>query len=191
MSPSLITLSCVFVAYCSFVFSIGLNCGGPSYATLAFASASARFTVTVVGICASITASDASIVPGTDASTLPFGESSGIFMKSGGSLSLRILPRAIERCRSKPPSRKQDVVPLRHVIQKKCRYPYSRHTTGESPEYAYKQESREEATARRAYCCKTPVEQLRLPWWRHEISSPHQKFSPAGSFDMSLGIVFV
>src|SRR5215467_4617259 len=78
------TLSSVLVAYCSEVFSIGLNCGSPSYATLTFFSASALLITAVVGICASITASAAWTVPGTDASTAAFFEFGGILAKSGG-----------------------------------------------------------------------------------------------------------
>ena len=44
-------------------------------------------TVAVSGICASSTASAASGVPGTDASTRERGCSSGIFLKSSGSVS--------------------------------------------------------------------------------------------------------
>src|SRR5450759_5673269 len=65
--------------------SIAANFGSPSYRTSRFAVD--RLTAAVSGICASRSASSASSVPATLASTSPTGESGGIFEKLEGSES--------------------------------------------------------------------------------------------------------
>jgi hypothetical protein len=70
------------------VFSIGLNSGLPLYVTFTCFAASIGLTTTFVGICASRTASAASGVPGTLASTREGGVFEGILLKSSGSLSV-------------------------------------------------------------------------------------------------------
>ena len=77
------------------VCSIGWNCGSPWYCT------SGAFTCflstrAVCGICASRTASAASSVPGTEASTRDRSCESGIFLKSSGRVGRRERPRPVE-----------------------------------------------------------------------------------------------
>ena len=73
-----------FTTYRSGVPSMALSVGGPSYRT---SSCARRLIVAVCGISLAITASRACGVPGTDASTSPFGWLSGMRAKSGGSRS--------------------------------------------------------------------------------------------------------
>ena len=63
------------------------NFGSPSYGTVSLAVA--RSMAAVCGICASITASEACVVPGTDARTSAFAEDGGIFANDLGSESGR------------------------------------------------------------------------------------------------------
>src|SRR5215469_10700462 len=73
----------MFLAYSIGVPSIGTNIGSPSYWTVTLASE--RVMVAVWGIELAMSASLASGVPGTDASTVALGLSTGILAKSGGS----------------------------------------------------------------------------------------------------------
>src|ERR1700709_1507721 len=82
------TLAGVFDAYDIAVPSIGAKAGSPLYDTLTAAAAAAGFPSTDVGICASSTASRASGVPGTEASTREAGLPAGIIAKSRGSWSV-------------------------------------------------------------------------------------------------------
>ena len=77
----------VLTARSTFVFSTFSNLGSPRYAT----SGAFRvflFTRAVCGTCAISTPSAACCVPGTEARTLERGCSSGIFLKSSGSLGV-------------------------------------------------------------------------------------------------------
>src|SRR6185436_5345277 len=80
------TLNDVLTAYCIEVEGIGANCGVPAYTTLSCAAV--RSSVACCGICASISASLACGVPGTDASTKPRGPFAGMRAKSGGRLGV-------------------------------------------------------------------------------------------------------
>src|SRR5208283_3902859 len=77
------TAARVFFAYVIEVASMGTNVASPSYCTVSFASK--RVMLAVCGIELAISASLAWGVPGTDARTVDFGLSKGIFTKSGGS----------------------------------------------------------------------------------------------------------
>src|SRR4029079_10638606 len=85
--PTLKTSLSVFTARVTVVFSIGWKLGSPWNATSG-ACTSVRFTRAVCGICAISTASAACEVPGTDASTRERLCSSGIFLKSAGSVGV-------------------------------------------------------------------------------------------------------
>jgi hypothetical protein len=76
----------VFTAYASFVPSISLNFGSPSYVTSSFWL---RFTAVVCGIWESASASSASRVPFTNARTSAMGDSGGMERNAAGSLSGR------------------------------------------------------------------------------------------------------
>src|SRR5262245_21056256 len=73
----------VFLAYEIGVTEVGANYGGHIDCTSAFASF--RLISAVLGMEARSTASSASRVPGTDASTCALGWSAGIFANSAGS----------------------------------------------------------------------------------------------------------
>jgi hypothetical protein len=78
-----------FKAYPISVFSIGSNCGSPSYCT--WLEACILSTSAVCGIWASRTASFAGTVPATLARTSSRSDPGGIRAKSAGSLSDDIL----------------------------------------------------------------------------------------------------
>src|SRR5215472_836158 len=77
------TAALVFLAYSIEVPSMGAKVGWPSYCTVTLASA--RVIVAVWGIELAMSASLASGVPGTEASTVALELSAGILAKSGGS----------------------------------------------------------------------------------------------------------
>src|SRR5664279_1817906 len=79
----MITLSLVFSTYERVVPSIKTYCGAPEY-VIVTGGASAGLIVVLVGICAIITASAASCVPGTQLSTPPAGLFGGMFKKPAG-----------------------------------------------------------------------------------------------------------
>src|SRR5277367_1638562 len=77
----------VFTADVMLVPWMGWKLGAPSYWMVG--PGASRFTSAVCGICASITASWAWVVPETKARTSPLAEAGGMRVKSGGSWSER------------------------------------------------------------------------------------------------------
>src|SRR6266404_5158630 len=76
----------VLAAYNSEVPGMATKLGAPTYSSVSLALL--RETVAVCGIVLAITASCACGVPATESSTLDFGLSDGIFLKSAGSVPL-------------------------------------------------------------------------------------------------------
>src|SRR5215510_3883615 len=81
------TWDCVFVAYSTFVNSICLNLGSPSYFT-----SSLTFERSIADVCgtnASSIASFASGVPATDTRTVPSADAGGMSLNAAGNWSGR------------------------------------------------------------------------------------------------------